>query len=45
VSNEGGHQVAGGSAGFARGSRTVAMLVVCGILLIARDAARVEAKL
>jgi diguanylate cyclase (GGDEF)-like protein len=43
VSNEGGHQVAGGSAGFARGSRTVAMLVVCGILLTALTAAGMAA--
>jgi PAS domain-containing protein len=43
VSNEGGHQVAGGSAGFARGSRTVAMLVVCGILLTALIAAGMAA--
>jgi diguanylate cyclase (GGDEF)-like protein len=33
VSNEGGHQISGGSIGSAQGSRTVKLLVVCGVLL------------
>jgi diguanylate cyclase (GGDEF)-like protein len=33
VSNEGGHQISGGSVGSAQGSRTVKLLVVCGVLL------------
>jgi diguanylate cyclase (GGDEF)-like protein len=33
VSNQGGHQGSGGSAGFALGSGTVKLLVVCGIVL------------
>ena len=39
MSNEGGHQMSGGSAGSAQGSRTVKLLVVCGILLVAVIAA------
>jgi diguanylate cyclase (GGDEF)-like protein len=39
VSNEGGHQAPGGSAGFAPGSGTVKLLVACGILLAAVIAA------
>ena len=39
MSNEGGHQMSGGSAGSAQGSRTVKLLVVCGILLAAVIAA------
>ena len=35
MSNEGGHQISGGSIGSAQGSRTVKLLVVCGILLAA----------
>jgi diguanylate cyclase (GGDEF)-like protein len=33
VSNEGGHHISGGSIGSAQGSRTVKLLVVCGVLL------------
>jgi diguanylate cyclase (GGDEF)-like protein len=33
VSNEGGHQISGGSIGSAQGSGTVKLLVVCGVLL------------
>ena len=33
MSNEGGHQISGGSIGSAQGSRTVKLLVVCGVLL------------
>ena len=33
MSNEGGHQLSGGSIGSAQGSRTVKLLVVCGVLL------------
>ena len=39
MSNEGGHQISGGSVGSAQGSRTVKLLVVCGILLAAAIAA------
>ena len=42
MSNEGGHQISGGSIGSAQGSRTVKLLVVCGVLLavvIAADSA------
>ncbi|KRR10029.1 hypothetical protein CQ12_06380 [Bradyrhizobium jicamae] len=39
MSNKGGYQVSGGSAGFALGSGTVKLLVVCGILLAAVIAA------
>jgi diguanylate cyclase (GGDEF)-like protein len=39
VSNEGGHQISGGSIGSAQGSRTVKLLVVCGILLAVAIAA------
>ena len=35
MSNEGGRQLPGGSAGSARYSRTVKLLVACGILLVA----------
>jgi len=35
VSNEGGRQMPGGSDGFARDSRTVKLLALCGILLLA----------
>ncbi|MGY2907746.1 diguanylate cyclase (GGDEF)-like protein [Bradyrhizobium sp. URHC0002] len=39
MSNEGGHQISGGSAGSAQGSRTVKLLAVSGILLAAVTAA------
>ncbi len=39
MSNEGGRQVSGGSAGSAQCSRTVKLLVACGILLLALLAA------
>jgi diguanylate cyclase (GGDEF)-like protein len=39
VSNKGGYQISGGSAGFVLGSGTVKLLVVCGILLAAVIAA------
>ena len=39
MSNEGGHQISGGSIGSAQGSRTVKLLVVCGVLLAAVIAA------
>ncbi|MCA6119738.1 EAL domain-containing protein [Bradyrhizobium sp. WSM 1738] len=39
VSNEGGQQISGGSAGFALGSGTVKLLVVCAIVLAAVIAA------
>ena len=39
MSNEGGHQISGGSIGSAQGSRTVKLLVVCGVLLAVAIAA------
>ncbi len=39
MSNEGGHQISGGSIGSAQGSRTVKLLVLAGILLAAVIAA------
>jgi hypothetical protein len=39
VSNEGGHQISGDSIGSAQGSRTVKLLVVCGVLLAVAIAA------